>query len=223
MADLPAHFYAQSRRPKPRAVRRIGQHNDPDEAFNLSRRIYPLDSDVSLASVSPASGKLLAAEEGHIGASSGDGEMMLDSPVGDDLHLGQAHPPLPRRQYELPLSRDQDQPAHGPLPDRIYSGDAQFGHEGIPFHLSSINPGWYDPLARGPEVRYGPYHPQFILPPPFASRQYAGYANDPTIHLQSGAMERGHYANMPLPFHGPHTAEYVSPNGGREPSAYQHA
>ena len=36
-------------------------------------------------------------------------------------------------------------------------------------------------------------------------------------------MGRGHYANTPLPFHGPHATEYVSPNGGREPSAYRHA
>ena len=181
-----------------------------------------------MASVSPASGKLLAAEEGHISISSGDGKMVLDPPVGEhpgELHLGQARSPLPCHQYELPLSRDQDQPMHEPLPDRIYSWDARFGHEGIPFHLPSINSGWYDPLGRGPEVHYGPYHPhpQFILPPPFGSHQYANYANDLTIHLQPSVLGCGHYVNALPPFHGLHAVEYVNPSGSHEPSAYRPA
>ena len=176
------------------------------------------------ASISPASGKLLAAEEGHVGISAMVGETRLDPPVGKhprELYLGQAHPPPPRHPYEVPLNRDHDQPVHGPITDRMYNGDAWYGHEGIPLHLASINAGWYDSLARGPEARYGPYHPQFILPLPFASRQYASYVNDPTIHLQPSAMGRGHYANTPPPFRGPHTAEYA--NGGCEPPAYRHA
>jgi len=228
--DLPTRLHPQSGRPRPRAVQRVGLNNDPDEAFNLRRRVYPLDRDVSMAepttSISPASGKLLAAEEGHIGVLSGVGETRLDPPVGEhprELHLGQVRPPPPRHPYELGLNRDHDQPIHGPLPDRMYSGDARYGHEGILFHLAGIKAGWYDPpgLGRGPEARYGPYHSQYILPPPFASHQYAGYANDPPIHLQH-AMGRGHYANAPPPFH-PHAAEYANPNGGREPPAYRHA
>ena len=189
-----------------------------------------MDSDVSMAeptaSISPASGKLLAAEEGHVGVSAVVGEMRLDPPVGEhprELYLGQAHPPAPRHPYELSLNRDHGQPMHGPVPDRMYSGDARYGHDGNPFHLAGINAGWYEPLARGAEARYSPYHPQFIFPPPFASRQYASYVNDPTIHLQPSAMARGHYANAPPPFHGPYAAEYTNPNGGREPPAYRHA
>ena len=221
MTDLP---HPQSGRPRPRVARRVGQNNDPDEAFNLRQRQYPLVSDVSMAepmaAISPASGKLLAAKEGHVG------ETRLDPPVGEhprELHLGQVPPHLPRLSYELPVNRNQDQPVHGPLPNRMYSGDARYGHEAIPFHLAGINPGWYDPLGRGPDVRYSPYHPQFILPPPFAARQYANYPNDPTIHLQPSAMGRGHYANVPPPFHSPLATEYVSPNGGHEPPAYRHA
>jgi len=90
-------------------------------------------------------------------------------------------------------------------------------------HLGAINTGWYDPLGRGAEVRYSPYHPQYILPPPFAPRQYTSYANDPTIHLQPNAMGRGHYTNAPPPFHGPHATEYDNPNGDHESPAYQHA
>ena len=163
--------------------------------------------------MSPASGRLLAAEEGHIGVYSGDEVMMLDPPVGKhlrELHLGQAHRPLPRHQETS-------------LPSRIYSGDAWFGHEGVPLHLGAINTSWYDPLGRGAEVRYSPYHPQYILPLPFALRQYTSYANDPMIHLQPNAMGHGHYANAPPPFHGPHATEYDNPNGDRESPAYQHA
>ena len=108
-----------------------------------------------MASISPASGKLLAAEEGHVGVSATVGETRLDPPVGEhprELYLGQAHPPLPHHPYEVPLNRDHDQPVHGPVTDRMYNGDARYGHEGIPFHLASINTSWYDPLARGPEA-----------------------------------------------------------------------
>ena len=196
---------------------RVGHNIDPEEAFNLRRRVYPLDFNASMAeptvAMSPASGRLLAAEEGHIGVYSGDEVMKLDPPVGKhlrELHLGQAHRPLPRHQEMS-------------LPSRIYSGDAQFGHEGVLLHLGTINTGWYDPLGRGAEVRYSPYHPQYILPLPFAPRQYTSYANDLMIHLQPNAMGHGHYANAPPPFHGPHATEYDNPNGDCELPAYQHA
>jgi len=146
--DLPTHLHPQSSQPRPCAVWRVGQNNDPDEAFNLCRRVYPLDSDVSMAepmaSISPASSKLLAAEEGQIGISSGVGETRLDPPIGNhprELHLSQVCPPPPRHPYELPLNRDHNQPIHGPLPNRMYSGDAQYGCKGIPFHLAGINTG----------------------------------------------------------------------------------
>jgi len=41
--------------------------------------------------MSPASGRLLAAEEGHIGICSGDEVMMLDPPVGE-LLKSHVHP-----------------------------------------------------------------------------------------------------------------------------------
>ncbi|KAI6158408.1 hypothetical protein EDD17DRAFT_1899517 [Pisolithus thermaeus] len=99
----------------------------------------------------------------------------------------------------------------------MYSRDDQFSYDGIPYH-PSINPGWYDPSHRGSEVRYGPYHPQFILPPPFTPHRYPahGYANDPTIHWPPGARGFGHHTNVPPPFHGAHETEYANAGGSCE-------
>ncbi|KAI6011168.1 hypothetical protein EDC04DRAFT_2609982 [Pisolithus marmoratus] len=136
----------------------------------------------------PAS-RLVAAEEGYIGGSSGDGEMATDSTAGEcpgEPNHSQTHLPLPRYHYDMTMSRDQDQPMHLNS-DRMYHGDDQFGYEGIPYPLS-INSRWYDLSARGSDVCYGPYHPQYILPPPFAAHCYPGM----------------------------HNANYANPSGGHE-------
>ena len=75
----------QHRRPGPRLARGTGQHGDSDEAFNLCRRIYQ-DADTSMtqltATISPASGRLLAAEGGHSSIRHIDKETLL-LPVGN--------------------------------------------------------------------------------------------------------------------------------------------
>ena len=66
-------------------MRGTGQHGDLDEAFNLRRRIYQ-DADTSMtqltATISPASGRLLAAEGGHSSIRHIDKETLL-LPVGN--------------------------------------------------------------------------------------------------------------------------------------------
>ncbi|KAI6026005.1 hypothetical protein EDC04DRAFT_2899680 [Pisolithus marmoratus] len=178
-----------------------------------------------MTSLSTAS-RLVAAEEGYVGGSSGDGEMATDSPAGEcpgEPNHSQTHLPLPRYHYDMTMSRDQDQPMHLNS-DRMYHSDDQFGYEGIPYPLS-INSRWYDPSARGSDVHYGPYHPQYILPPPFATHRYPGYANNPIIHWQPPMRGPVHYTNAPLPFHSMHNADYANPSGGRELPAgpYRHA
>ncbi|KAI5985808.1 hypothetical protein EDC04DRAFT_2913640 [Pisolithus marmoratus] len=178
-----------------------------------------------MTSLSTAS-RLVAAEEGYIGGSSGDGEMATDSPAGEcpgEPNHSQTHLPLPRYHYDMTMSRDQDQPMHLNS-DRMYHGDDQFGYEGIPYPLG-INSRWYDPSARGSDVCYGPYHPQYILPPPFATHHYLGYTNNPIIHWQPPTRGPAHYTNAPLPFHSVHNADYANPSGGCELPAgpYRHA
>ena len=177
-----------------------------------------------LAPTSPSSGRLLAAEEGLADAASGDGKTAQDYSVGETSEVpyqGQVPHPQYRRQYEMQINKDyqlQDQPtqSRGPPSEGMYDVDAHFGYEGIPYHLGFNSTGWYGPSGR--DAHYGSY-PQYILLPPFASRRYTGYGNDPTMHLQVGAMGRGPYTNPLPPFHGPRPIEY-----GREPpsGAYRH-
>jgi len=214
-----------------------GQNSDPDTAFNLRRRIYP-DTYASVAdpkdSISPASCRLLATEEGHIGVRSGPMEAGQDPLVGNPPGARPpGHLPLPHHHYEMPMDRavyPHDNPArlrtHEPLPDLAYHDDGRFNYEGAPYHLG-INSGWYDPSGRGPDVQYGRYHPRFLLLPPFASRPYMNmYANDnPAIHQQPGTMGRGHYTNPHLPLRSQHMTGYAEPSGAHEPvpGAYREA
>ncbi|KAI6100450.1 hypothetical protein EDD16DRAFT_1717422 [Pisolithus croceorrhizus] len=215
------HSYLQSRRPRPRPVRAVGRNDDLDVAFNLHQRIYPGTSIAeSTIPSSAASVRLLAAEEGYVGVSPGERGMELEPPAGEspgELYLGQPHLPLPHCQRDPQMNRDHQLQVNVGA-DRMYSRDDQFSYDGIPYH-PSINPGWYDPSHRGSEVCYGPYHPQFILPPPFAPHRYPahGYANDPTIHWPPGARGFGHHTNVPPPFHGAHETEYANA-GGSPPS-----
>ncbi|KAI6017671.1 hypothetical protein PISMIDRAFT_19203 [Pisolithus microcarpus 441] len=177
---------------------------------------------------SAASARLLAAEEGSVGVSAGNGEADPDPPMGEFLgepYTGEAHPPLPRHRHNLQANRDlqsQDQPPYVGG-DGLYSGDEQFSYEGIPYHRS-INPGWYDPSGRGSDIHYGAYHPQFILPPPFPPHRFPawGYANDPTIHWPHSARGPGHHAHAPLPFRGARNAEYANASGSRKPLVSAH-
>ncbi|KAI6039371.1 hypothetical protein EDC04DRAFT_2603234 [Pisolithus marmoratus] len=72
--------------------------------------------------------------------------------------------------------------------------------------------------CRGTEVCYGPYHLQYILPPPFPPHHYPahGYANDPTIHWPPGMRGFGHHTNKPPPFLGVHETEYANASGSHE-------
>ncbi|KAI6098478.1 hypothetical protein F5141DRAFT_1066838 [Pisolithus sp. B1] len=103
------------------------------------------------------------------------------------------------------------------ISSRMYSRDDQFSYDGIPYH-PSMNPGWYDPSHRGSEVHYGPYHLQFILPPPFTVHHYPahGYANDPTIHWPPSAKGFRCHTNVPPPFHGVHKTKYANVSGSCE-------
>ncbi|KAI6037305.1 hypothetical protein PISMIDRAFT_12927 [Pisolithus microcarpus 441] len=222
--------HLQSGQPGPQPVQGVGQNHDPDKAFNLSQRIYPDRSMAeSSTSLSTASTRLLAAEEGYIGGSSGDREMVPAAPVSEcpgEPNHDQAHPPLPHCHYHTQMSRDhelQDRPMHVG-PDRVYHGNDQFGYKGIAYH-PNINPGWYNPSGRGLDARYGPYHHQYILPPPFTPHRYPGYANNPIMHWQPAARISGHYTDAPLPFQSMHDADYANTSGGQELSArpYRHA
>ncbi|KAI6119009.1 hypothetical protein EDD16DRAFT_1706872 [Pisolithus croceorrhizus] len=183
-------------------------------------QIYPGTSIAeSTIPSSAASVRLLAAEEGYVGVSPGERGMELEPPAGEspgELYLGQPHLPLPHHQRDPQMNRDHQLQVNVGA-DRMYSRDDQFSYDGIPYH-PSINPSWYDPSHRGSEVRYGPYHPQFILPPPFAPHRYPahGYANDSTIHWPPGARGFGHHTNVPPPFHGAHETEYANAGGSRE-------
>ena len=82
-------------------------------------------------SVSPASCRLLAAEEGHIIVRSGDMEAGQDPLVGNPpgAHLP-GHPPLPRHHYKMQVDREaylHNNTAwlgpHEPLPGLVYHGD----------------------------------------------------------------------------------------------------
>ncbi|KAI6040754.1 hypothetical protein EDC04DRAFT_2991577 [Pisolithus marmoratus] len=140
--------------------------------------------------------------------------MALDSSMGESAwepFLGQVHLPLPCHHYDMQMNRDhelQDQLGH----NEIYSRDDQFGYEGIPYD----NPGWYDPPGRGSDVCYGPYHLQFILPPPFTAHHYPGYTNDPMICWPPGMRGPVNYTSTALPFCGMHNADHANPNGGCE-------
>ncbi|KAI6016714.1 hypothetical protein EDC04DRAFT_2608352 [Pisolithus marmoratus] len=157
----------------------------PDVTVSLPV-VDPMESGRSLEKMPNASpsSRLVAAEEGYVGSSSGDGEMATDSPAA---------------MISLAM-------------------------KGFPT-LSGINSRWYDPSARGSDVCYGPYHPQYILPPPFATHCYLGYANNPIIHWQPPTRGPAHYTNVPLPFHSMHNADYANPSGGHELPAgpYRHA
>ena len=229
LVDLPPQdsYLESGRRPKPRqVVQGTGQNGGPDMAFNLRRRIYP-DAYASTAdpmdSVSPASCRLLAAKEGHIAVRSGDMEAghdsLVNNPPGTRLP---GHLPLPRCHYKMQVEREaylHNNPArrpHEPLPDPVYHSNDQFNYDRVPYH-PGINTGWYDPSGRGPDVQYGRYHPQYLLPPPFASRPYMNmYANDNlTMHWQAGTMGRSHYTNPLLCSQ--HMAGYAEPSGSHEP------
>ena len=240
MVDLPPRdFYLKSGgRPKPRqVVWGPGQNNEPDTAFNLHRRIYPnayASTADPMDSVSAASCRLLAAEEGHIAVHSGDMEAGQDPLVGNPPGAWPpGHLPLPRHHYEMQMDREaylHDNCAwlgpHEPLPDPVYCGDGRFNYNGVPYH-PGLNTGWYDPSGRGPDVQYGRYHPQYLLPPPFAPRPYMNmYANDnPAMHQQPGTLACGPYTNPQPPLHSQHMAGYAEPSGGHEqsPGGYQEA
>ncbi|KIM70517.1 hypothetical protein SCLCIDRAFT_6197 [Scleroderma citrinum Foug A] len=77
-------------RPRPHQAYGVGQNSDPDEAFTLRRRMYPLlDAYTSTSnpidSISPASHGLLTAEEGNIGVHPQDVEAMQD-PADPTMH-----------------------------------------------------------------------------------------------------------------------------------------
>ena len=78
----------------------------------------------------------------------------------------------------------------GPPLDSMCSEDAQFGYNMILYHIS-MNHAWYNPSGRGQDVCYGPYPSRYILPPPFASHRYMGFANDLEMHGQHSAMGHG--------------------------------
>ncbi|KAI6024286.1 hypothetical protein EDC04DRAFT_2900246 [Pisolithus marmoratus] len=194
------------------------------------REIYPGTSIAESTIPSfAASVRLLDAEEGDIGISPGERGMELEPPAGEfpgELYLGQPHPPLPHLQHDPQMNRDHQLQVNVGT-DRMYSRNDQFSYDGIPYH-PSMNPRWYDPSHRGSEVHYGPYHPQYILPPPFPPHHYPahGYANDPTIHWPPGTRGFGHHTNIPPPFLGVHETEYANAGGSPElPAvrAYQQA
>ena len=100
-------------------------------------------------SMSAASRRLLAAEEGHIAVHLGDMEAGQDPLVGNPpgaWPLG--HLPLPRHHYEMQMDREaylHDNRAwlgpHEPLPDPVYHGDGRFNYDGVPYH-PGLNTGW---------------------------------------------------------------------------------
>ena len=113
LVDLPPQdsYLESGEQPKLcQVVRGTGQNGGPDTAFNLHQRIYP-DAYASMAdpmdSISPASCRLLAAEEGHVTICLGDMEAgkdpLVGNPPGTRL-LG--HLPLPRRHYEMQIERE---------------------------------------------------------------------------------------------------------------------
>lgn len=178
----------------------VGQINDPDEAFNLHRRVYPLPLDASTTEpttiIPPSSGRLLDKE-------------------------GWVNPPPLRNHFELQMGREphlRELAMHldplGLPPDRMYGGEAQFGYDGIAYH-QGINHPLYDPSGRGQDARYGPYSSRYILPPPFVQR-YMGYVHDSAMP-QHGTMGRRPYADPPHPFRGPDMTGHSS--GGRDLSA----
>ena len=138
------------------------------------------------AAIPPSSGRLLDAEEGWV-----DPHSQFEQEQG--RHLG-------------PL---------GPPPDSMCSEDAQFSYNVIPYHIG-MNHTWYNPSGRGQDICYGPYPLRYILPPPFASHRYMGFANDPEMHGQHGAMGHGPYVDPSQPFRGPHMAEYGDRSGSRD-------
>ena len=113
VVDLPPQdFYLESGgQPKPcQVVRRPGQNNKPDMAFNLHQRIYPnayASTTDPMDSMSAASHRLLAAKEGHIAIHSGDMEAGQDPLVGNPPGAWPpGHPPLPRHHYEMKMDRE---------------------------------------------------------------------------------------------------------------------
>ena len=183
MADPPTqHSSQQSARPRPHLVQGAGQINVLDEPLNLCGRVYPLPSDTSatepMAAIPLSSGRLLDVEEGWV---------------------------LPPHSHFKQMSREshlQELAMHqgplGPPLDRMYSGDAHFGYNGIAYHPGMNHP-LYDPSGRGQDVHYGHYFSRYILPPPFV-HQYMGYPHDSTMHVQHGAVGHGPYADPPHPF-----------------------
>ena len=168
LVDLPpqASCLEPGGRPRPHQAYGAGQNSDPDEAFTLHRRMYPLlDTYASTAnpidSISPASHGLLTAEEGNIGVRPRNVEAVQD-PTGNTL--GESHPaqapspgnlPLPHCHYAM--DRDNYLP-HSPLLDPVYH-DGRLNYDGNPYRLG----GWYEPSGRGPDAHYGHYQPPFIL------------------------------------------------------------
>ena len=228
LVDLPpqASRLGPGGQPRPHQAYRVRQNSDPDEAFTLCQRMYPLlDAYTSTSnpinSISPASHGLLAAEEGNIGVRPRDVEAMQDPA---DNTLGESHPvqappsgnlPLPHRHYAM--DRDNYLP-HGPLLDPVYR-DGRLNYDGNPYHLG----GWYKPSGRGPGVHYGCYLPPFIVPLPLTSHHYMNmYANDapygdPTMHPQPSIIGCGNYTNPQPPFRPAHMAKYGETGGGHDP------
>ena len=136
MADPPTqHSSQQSARPRPHLVQGAGQINVLDEPLNLCGRVYPLPSDTSatepMAAIPLSSGRLLDVEEGWV---------------------------LPPHSHFKQMSREshlQELAMHqgplGPPLDRMYSGDAHFGYNGIAYHPGMNHP-LYDPSGRGQDV-----------------------------------------------------------------------
>ncbi|KAI6115356.1 hypothetical protein EDD16DRAFT_1708745 [Pisolithus croceorrhizus] len=191
-----------------------------DQGHIQCREIYPGTSKAeSTIPSSAASARLLAVKEGYVGVLPGERGMEPEPPAGEspgELYLGQPHLPLPHHQRDPQMNRDHWLWVNVGA-DGMYSRDDQFSYDGIPYH-PSMNPRWYDPSHRGSEVRYGPYHPQFILPPPYAAHRYPAhsYANDPTIHWPPGMKGFRHHTNVPPPFHGVHETEYANVSGSHE-------
>ena len=132
MADPPTqHSSQQPVQPSPHLVQGAGQINNSDEAFNLRQRMYPLPLNTSMTAPTAAmplsSGRLLDTEEGWVDP---------PPPCHRESHLRE------QTMHWGPL---------GPPPDRMYSGDARFGYDGIVYHIGMNHP-LYDPSGRGQDA-----------------------------------------------------------------------
>ena len=195
--DLPKADQAEC--PRPHLVQGETHAGSEGEPFNLQVRVFPNHTDnIGFSSeASPAvSARLLAAEEGRLSTTKGQGDDLQE--LGSHSIRNTIHPPHPY-QVPRPVSRQESSihpPQQHPFIERLPGpGMPPWNMPGVPYEYGTSFPGgWYNcPAAPYPPAYPPPNHPSY-------HGQYAeGTLRAPPTMQNHGAGHRTTAARVLLP------------------------